>query len=261
MYIRPVHAELDLPTLHAFIRANPLGLFTTSIPHATHDTIQTSHIPFILHPEGDKGVLRGHMARANPQCKVLIDSVKPRTSFWGSTQSSPEGDRLADDILILFNAPTHAYVTPSFYSSTKPKTGKVVPTWNYAAVQVYGKCRIHHANTPTTSAYLQRVVTELTDQQESTKSGKKWAVADAPESYVDALKKGIIGLEVEVTRAEGRFKLSQEMGDGDWRGVVEGFRAMGTEWGDRMAEMTEKRGEGRGLSVEGGEVEPKPPLA
>jgi hypothetical protein len=48
MYIRPVHAELDHETLHALIRANPLGLLTTAIPHPTHATIQTSHVPFVL---------------------------------------------------------------------------------------------------------------------------------------------------------------------------------------------------------------------
>ena len=102
MYIRPVHAELDVPTLQEFIRKYPLGLFTTSINHPDHPTIQTTHIPFVLDvpnspfphndpsPEGDEtysvsppnlGTLRGHMARANPQTKAMISSLTPTQSY------------------------------------------------------------------------------------------------------------------------------------------------------------------------------------
>ena len=94
MYIRPVHAELDPETLHALIRANPLGLLTTAIPHPTHATIQTSHVPFVLDVPDDspleerkgkgKRVLRGHMARANPQVKAMIHTVTQTSYQWRS---------------------------------------------------------------------------------------------------------------------------------------------------------------------------------
>lgn len=70
-------------------------------------------------------------------------------------------------------------------------------------------------------------------------------MSDAPEKYVEILKKAIIGLEIEVTRMEGRWKMSQEMGDGDWKGVVDGFKGLGTVAGDEMARVIESRGEGR----------------
>ena len=278
MYIRPVHAELDLPTLHAFIRANPLGLLTTSIPHASHATLQTSHIPFTVYSEGEKGTLRGHMARPNPQVKAMIDSVRsrpPPTSLLGSVASAlrlgstaPESNaddsgpsELDDEVLVLFNAPVHSYVTPSFYTSTKPSTGAVVPTWNYAAVQIYGKLKLYYSQSPSTSSFLQRQVEDLSNQREGARGGS-WKVADAPVEYVDGLKRGIVGLEIQVTRCEGRFKLSQEMGEGDWRGVVQGFRAMGTEWGDQMARMVEERGSARGVKIgDAGEDEAVVPKA
>ena len=235
MYIRPVHAELDVHTLEAFVRAHPLGQFTTSIKHPKFDTLQSTHIPFVLDASAPNtpGKLRGHMARANPQAKAIIDAAK-------------EGgeDVLADDVLILFNAPVHHYVPPRFYVETKPDTGKTVPTWNYAAVQVYGRLRPHYANTPETSAFLQKQVEDLSNFHEK-ENGGEWTVQEAPERYVELLKKGIIGLEIEVKRIEGRFKLSQEDTDGDWKGVVEGFRNLGTEKGKQIAEMIEERGKGR----------------
>ena len=277
MYIRPVHAELDVPTLQEFIRKYPLGLFTTSINHPDHPTIQTTHIPFVLDvpnspfphngpsSEGDEassvsppnlGTLRGHMARANPQTKVMISSLTSTQSYsllpsWLSSSSSSEGSQsleLKDDVLILFQAPTHSYVTPSFYVQTKPSTGKVAPTWDYAAVQVYGRARIHHQVNEESSAFLQKQIEDLTHFQESASGREKpWSVAEAPEKYVELLKKGIIGLEIKITRIEGRFKLGQELPDGDWLGAVQGFRSLETAEGAKMAEMIEERGKARGL--------------
>lgn len=210
------------------------------------------------------------MARANPQTKALIFAL---TSSSSTTSNSTH---LSDEVLVLFNAPVHSYVTPSFYVSTKPSTGKVVPTWNYAAVQVYGRLRVHHSLRPdateATGAFLSKQLDDLTDLNEQrrfrkedggeggeeveeecaggeTKTKKGWKVSDAPSSYVEILKKGIVGLEIEITRIEGRFKLSQETAGeeegGDWRGVVDGFRGLGTEDGRIMAGMVEERGRRR----------------
>jgi transcriptional regulator len=184
------------------------------------------------------------MARPNPQTKSMISSI---TSRWFD-----KSDELSEEVLILFNADTHSYVTPSFYSTTKPQTGKVVPTWNYAAVQVYGKCKLYHRNDDSTSTFLQNLLIDLTNQQEGKMDKKAWKVADAPDGYVQALKKGIIGLEIVITRIEGRYKLSQEMGEGDWQGVVGGFKALGSR-GERLAEMIEERGKPKRKVKEGDE--------
>ncbi|WWD15611.1 hypothetical protein CI109_100033 [Kwoniella shandongensis] len=248
MYIRPVHAELDVPTLQQFIRSYPLGLFTTSIPSPKYATLQTTHIPFVLStleddPE-DKGKLRGHMARANPQAKAIIDALN----------ESGE-DELSEEVLILFNAPVHSYVTPKFYVESKPADGKVVPTWDFAAVQVYGRATIHYKNNDATGSFLQQQVEDLSREGEQSmlkRSGKEgierpWKVSDAPQKYVDTLKKGIIGIEITIERIEGRFKLHQEVSDGDWQGVVDGFKALGTSEGDTMVAMLEQRGSKRSV--------------
>lgn len=64
-----------------------------------------------------------------------------------------------------------------------------------------------------------------------------WSVKDAPEKYIGLLTKAIMGIEIEVTRLEGKFKMSQESTEGDRRGVVEGFRDLGTPIGEDVAEM------------------------
>lgn len=195
------------------------------------------------------------MARVNPQTKAMISSLntaQSSVSLLPSWLSSSGADshplELKDDVLILFQAPVHSYVTPSFYVETKPSTGKVVPTWDYAAVQVYGRARVYHLVDEECSAFLQKQVEDLTQLQEAAGGREKpWSVADSPVSYTELLKKGIVGLEIKITRIEGRFKLGQELPDGDWLGAVQGFRSLGTAEGANMAQMIEERGKARGL--------------
>jgi transcriptional regulator len=154
---------------------------------------------------------------------------------------------LEDEVLVIFTKSTHHYVTPKFYTETKPANGKVVPTWNYAAAQVYGKARIYYENNEETSSFLGRAISDLTDHNERGAMGytadSQWRVSDAPEKYVELLKRNIIGIEIEVTKLEGKFKMSQEMGQGDREGVIKGFEALGTEVGDEVARVVKERGE------------------
>ncbi|KAG5642967.1 hypothetical protein DXG03_001815 [Asterophora parasitica] len=234
MYIREVHAERDVATLQAFIRENVLGTFTTAIPHATVDTLQSTHIPWVLSAdEGKLGVLRGHIARVNPQSKVMIDA----------TQTERE---LTDDVLVLFTSPVNSYVTPRWMADTKLSTGKVTPTWQFGAAQVYGRARVYHKTSdPATDAFLQAHLEALTHQHESRLPGKEWEVSEAPESYNTRKKLAIIGIEVEITKIEGRFKVGQDETDGDWRGIRDGFKKEGTDLGDAMVNMMEERGKSR----------------
>ncbi|KZT29764.1 hypothetical protein NEOLEDRAFT_1127581 [Neolentinus lepideus HHB14362 ss-1] len=241
MYLRAVHAEHDIPTMRAFILENPLGIFTTAINSPNYPLLQSSHIPWILDIEGEgneteMGVLKGHMARANPQAKAIIESLT----------AEGESEVLEKEVLILFNAPAHHYVTPKFYVSTKPSTGKVVPTWDYAAVEVYGKARIYYSSTSTsTAAFLASQVTALSHFAETTIMGyeKPWSVEEAPASYIELLKKAIIGIEVRIERMGGRWKVSQEMGPGDREGVIQGFEALDSDVGKKVAGMVKERGQ------------------
>jgi transcriptional regulator len=262
MYLRKDHADLHLPTLFKFIKDNPLGILTTAIPSPNSPLIQTSHIPWVFdppsevleyaskEPDEDLGVLRGHVARANPHCKAMIESVTTENDQ-GVRVGKQEGpNRLKLEVMVLFNGPVNHYVTPKFYTTTKPSTGKVVSTWNYSAVQVYGTATVmSDTKHPSANDFLSKQLDDLATLTEEVimgfdgKDGRKgpWSVNEAPESYVNLLKKAIIGIEIKVERIEGKFKMSQELGDGDWEGTISGFRKLGTEAVDMIAETIEQR--------------------
>lgn len=250
MYLRAAHAETNIPFLHQFIRDNPLGILTTAIKSDSYPFIQSSHIPFLLDvletDDEDHGVLRGHMAKQNPQAKALMDALAQQQQQQQQEPLPSEASELQDEILILFNGPYHHYITPKFYTETKPDTGKVVPTWNYSAVQAYGKIRLYSDSpsaSETTSGFLQKQIEELSRMSETGIMGfaQPWKVADAPENYVQLLKKNIIGIEVRIERLQGKVKMSQELKEGDRQGVINGFEKLGTDEGRGIAKTVRER--------------------
>jgi len=153
--------------------------------------------------------------------------------------------------MILFTSPAQHYVTPKFYVETKPSTGKVVPTWNYAAAQVYGRAKIFFdSKSDETIAFLGKQINDLSNYAETEvmgfdgTEGKKgpWKVSDAPDSYVELLRKAIIGIEITINRLEGKFKMSQELAKGDREGVIKGFNELGSEVGVDIAHLVAERG-------------------
>ena len=210
MYQLPVFRETNLGEQQAFIAANPLGLLISAGP----DDILANPIPFVLYPgEGAFGTLRAHLSRGNPQWKALA--------------ASPEA-------LVVFQGADH-YVTPSWYPQ-KAVDGKVVPTWNYAVAQARGPARIIHD-----AAWLLANVAALTDQQEGRRP-KPWAVSDAPEAFIGSQLKGIIGLEIELTSIEAKFKASQNRPEADRAGVAEGLLGETTPHAPAMRELVKARG-------------------
>ena len=192
MYVPPAFAEDDVAVLHASMRAARLANFVT----ATAEGLVASPLPLLLdEAEGSHGVLYGHLARANPQ--------------W---RAAPLGEAMA-----LFMGPD-AYVTPSWYA-TKRETGKVVPTWNYVAVHAYGPVEFFED-----AGRLLEVVTRLTNLHEGPRA-EPWAVADAPEPFIRAQLRGIVGLRMPITRLEGKRKLSQNRNAADRAGVAAGLAA------------------------------------
>lgn len=251
MYLRPVHTELDVPTLYKFIRNNPLGVLTTAIQSTEHPLLQSSHIPWVLDlPDSTSNTpakLRGHVARANPHAKALISAAATGIATESENEQNFTGIKLPEEVMVLFTSGVNHYVTPQFYTETKPQTGKVVPTWNYAAVQVYGTMTVYTSTTaPESGAFLKQQLDDLSKLCEQEQMGyapeKSWEVDDAPEKYIDLLKKAIVGVKIEITRIGGKFKMSQELGEGDRNGVIKGFQARGTEKTKQIAELVAERG-------------------
>ncbi|KAK9372172.1 transcriptional regulator PAI 2-type [Lipomyces chichibuensis] len=249
MYLPAVHAEARIPVLQQLIHENPLGILTTAIKSPLYPLIQSSHIPFVLDvpktTDGtlSNGILRGHIAKQNPQAKALMEALAAANEQGQTTLE------LSDEVLVLFNGPHDHYVTPKFYTVTKPDSGKVVPTWNYAAVQAYGKISVYcNSKSDETGAFLQKQVQDLSNHAESSIMGytggeklSPWEVSEAPVPYVEILKKNIIGIEIKIDRLQGKFKMSQEMDKGDREGVINGFDSLGTEVGKAMSQTVKER--------------------
>lgn len=193
MYAQACFKEERLPVLQAAIREIGLAALVTAGPSG----LEATHLPLFLEAgEGAFGTLYGHIARANPQ--------------WGRLTKGAES-------LAIFQGP-QAYVTPSWYES-KQQTGKAVPTWNYIAVHAHGQLEI--IDDP---AFARSVVEKQTRFHEGGRP-HPWAVADAPEDYIQALLKAIIPVRLTIARQEGVWKLSQNRSPEDQTGVKRGLGA------------------------------------
>ena len=176
----------DETVLRDIIAAHPLAALVT----AGAQGLDARHLPLRL--RGD--TLVGHMARANPL-----------------------GARDGAEVLAIFHA-AEAYVSPNLYAS-KAEHGRVVPTWNYVVAHAHGRLRI--IDDP---AWVRAQIGELTDSQEGVRA-HPWRVEDAPADYIEKLQRGIIGLEIAITRLEGVRKASQNREERDRAGVKAGLAA------------------------------------
>jgi transcriptional regulator len=172
VYLPPAFTEARPEVLVAHIEEHNFGLL---ISHATEGLV-ASHIPFVVERDGERLHLLGHLARQNPQVEDL---------------------RRCGEVLVIFSGP-HAYISPRWYDE-----GPAVPTWNYVDVHAYGPVRLVEDDD-----WLRRLLRRLSDQHEAG-SPAPWRMQDLPEIYLGGMVKGIIGFEIEVTRLEGKYKLSQ----------------------------------------------------
>jgi transcriptional regulator len=196
---QPDHFRVeDVPQMHALMRARPFATLVS----AGSLGLYASHLPTVLKDEGVCGVIECHLARANPHCKDLGD---------------------VGEALLIFQA-AEGYITPNWYPS-KAQHGKVVPTWNYAVVHAYGRPQV-----VSDKNWLRRHVGELTAQQEKGQA-RPWALTDAPDSYIEAMLRGIVGFRFVIAWLEGKWKMSQNREAQDQQGVVEGLgsRARGDD--------------------------------
>lgn len=190
MYVPPAFREDRPEVLAALIAAYPLGLL---VSHGAGG-LMANPVPMLL----ADGVLRAHLARANPQLADLRAGV---------------------EVLVVFQGP-QGYVTPEWYPA-KAEHGRVVPTWNYLTVQARGLPRMIEA-----ADWLRAQVGDLTAAQEAARPAP-WAVSDAPEPFVAAQLRGICGVEIAVTALAGKWKASQNRAAADRRGVIAGLESEG----------------------------------
>ncbi|WP_062306781.1 FMN-binding negative transcriptional regulator [Polynucleobacter sinensis] len=214
MYIPSHFSETDLERVSEFIRANPLGLMVANV----EGELVGNHLPFSMLDEkiqvGSK--LISHAAKANP--------------VWRLGESN-------EKVLLVFSG-YETYISPSLYPS-KQETHKVVPTYNYVSVHIYGRVRAIDDEQS-----KRQIVEALTNDMESDRQSP-WTVSDAPEDYIKTMLANIVGLELLVEKIEAKWKASQNRPAKDRQGVIDGLRKdMDNSRSQEMAREIERR-EGR----------------
>lgn len=203
MYIPTQFEQPDVEVMHELIRNRPLATLVTLGANG----INANHIPLHLAEMPEPfGVLRGHIARANPLWRDLAADV---------------------ETLAIFHGPD-AYISPSWYA-TKQETDKVVPTWNYAVVHAYGTLRIID------DAVWVRAQLEALTQQHEAAFPEPWAVSDAPEDFTEKLLGAVVGIEMVITRLTGKWKVSQNQPLQNQLSVIQGLNGSGQSGAVAMA--------------------------
>ena len=197
MYIPSAFNETRIDVLHAFVAAHPLATLVTN----SADGLFASHVPMML--DADGGTLLAHVARGNGHWR-LLDGGAPT--------------------LAVFGGP-NAYVSPDWYPN-KHRTGKDVPTWNFAVVHAHGV-----ATSFDDPDEMLALIVNLTDKHEAGRA-TPWAVSDAPPDFIRQQLRGIVGIRLAITRLEGKFKLSQNRAAEDRAGAKAGL-ASSEHAGDR----------------------------
>jgi transcriptional regulator len=188
MYVPASFAVSDEKTLESFIERYDFATLTSSSPAG----LVASHIPVMVRRSAGRSVLIGHVARANSQWR----------QFDGKAEA-----------LAIFHGP-HAYVSPTWYA-----TSPAVPTWNYAAVHVYGKpCARQEAEFTATA------LRDLVARHESSRA-KPWRAEDLADDVFEKLAKAVVAFEMPIDRIEGNFKLGQNRSRDDRVGMLQGLDA------------------------------------
>lgn len=210
MYLPARFNEPDTDALHECMIRHPLGTLITQ----GRNGLDANAIPFeLVAGEGASGVLKAHIARANPLWQDLRDG---------------------DPVLVVFQA-GDAYVSPGWYP-TKHESHRQVPTWNYIVVHAHGHIRFHDDET-----FVRGVVARLTRAREASQPSP-WKMGDGPKDYIDALLRRIVGLQIDITRLVGKSKLGQDEVARDICGAGHALRACGQhEIGDAMLARAEDK--------------------
>jgi transcriptional regulator len=195
MYVPPHYEESRPEQLHALIARHPLGVLVTR----GSTGLDANHLPFELETrEGSLGALHSHVARSNP--------------VWRDIASG-------DDVLVVFRA-EDAYISPNWYPS-KHEHHRQVPTWNYMVAHAHGRVTVRDDE-----RYLRGLVGRLTKHYEASQP-RPWRMGDSAPAFINEMIASIVGLEIEITRLVGKFKLSQNKESRDVLGAAHALKAQG----------------------------------
>lgn len=201
MYQPPLFKEEREDVLHDLIRSHSFGTLVT----LENGEINANHLPFFLR---DNNTLCAHISKGNPLWKTIKET---------------------DNILVIFQGPHH-YISPNWYPS-KQEHHKEVPTWNYFVVHAYGNLKIIED-----PDWIRHHLDELTDQNEKIED-VPWKVSDAPEKFVAQQINGIVGIEIEITKLEGKCKAGQNKKQPELCGVVNALEKLDSTDAQKMSKI------------------------
>jgi transcriptional regulator len=187
MYSPAYNRLADRAELLAFMRQHNFPVLVTGLG----GSLQASHLPSMIHDEGEQIVIDMHMAHANQQWHEFFD----------------------EEVLVIFTGP-HGYVSPRWYEDTER-----VPTWNYTAVHAYGIPQLVEDRAAKHAS--QRRLVDAMDPEWLPKF-------DAlSEKYVTGMLNGIVNFQIPVARIETRWKLSQNRGRREMELIAEELEKAG----------------------------------
>jgi transcriptional regulator len=204
VYLPPAFTERRRDVLIAHVERHDFGLLVSHGPNG----LVAGHIPFLVEDRGDQLHLLGHLARPNPQVADLI---------------------AAGEALAIFSGP-HAYISPRWYES-----GPAVPTWNYIDVHAYGRVRVIDD-----ALWLSGFLDRLSRRHEAG-SETPWRMQDQPAAYMNGMIRGIVGIELTVSRLEGKFKLSQNRPAADRPRIIAALGERGDPEAAALATLMRER--------------------
>ena len=183
MYVPKHFSVTEQEEIFSFLDANAFGQLISVADHRP----TASHLPFLV--SADRRYLHCHLARQNSHWQALQDQ----------------------QVLVTFQGP-HDYISPSWYQTPG------VPTWNYQALHIYGRCRVFEE-----PEAIATVVEALSKRYESS-FDQPWE----PE-YRDAMLRAIIGVEIEIEELQCKYKLSQNRPAQDHQGVIDKLDELGSD--------------------------------
>jgi len=201
MYLPAHYQEARKEEMHRLIVEHPLGALVVHGPQG----LDANHVPFELDASaGEHGRLVAHVARANPVWKEIPDGA---------------------EVLVIFQGQS-AYISPNWYPS-KHEAHRQVPTWNYRVVHAHGRLRIRDDE-----KFVRGLVARLTRAHEAEAArmqgaARPWKMGDSAPEFIDQMVSMIVGIEVELTRLVGKWKLSQNKDARDRTNAAEELRRRG----------------------------------
>lgn len=209
VYLPPAFTETNREVLLAHIERRDFGLLVShGARRADNSELIASQIPFLVARRGESVLLQGHVARPNPQVADLKEG---------------------GEVLAIFPGP-HAYVSPSWYGA-----GPAVPTWNYATVHAYGTVRAIDDRD-----WLRDMLDRLSTRHEA-REAAPWRMRDLPPAFLESMLRGIVGLEIAISRLEGKFKLSQNRPSADRPRIVAALERRADEGSRGVAALMRER--------------------